>query len=297
MIWLSRRDGSGGLGSLCEQSLALFVIYGLQGDKFFGQYIHSAQDGQLEEKLHHIQVAEDQGAGIAHLVADAIEMRRHLGPVQAGTVVMAQVVAFVHEVQLVEERHGVCKIIFGMFRIAEGVLHPGGERHDEVHAEQGNQHVHDSNSPIVNKDSGEEEVVSRHAPQNSAAVFFVTFGFEVSVGSQAQGGPNVVGKIPQEIQRAGAIVAAGGDGVVGAAVFAMVQADVNGAIQFRNVAVQISEEEFDVAAENSIVFLGEVALAAVGFQVFGAEHPHEALELETVERKIESDGEQEPRFA
>ena len=126
--------------------------------------------------------------------------------------------------------------------------------------------------------------------------FFVTFGFEVSVGSQAQGGPNVVGKIPEEIQRAGAIVAAGGDGVVGAAVFAMVQADVNGAIQFRNVAVQISQEEFDVAAENSIVFLGEVALAAVGFQVFGAEHPHEALELEAVERKIESDGEQEPRF-
>src|ERR1700689_1076092 len=263
MIWLSYGDESGGLGSLCQQSQPFFVIHGLPGDKLICEHIHSAQDGQLEEKLHHIQVAEDQGAGITHLVADAVEMGGHLGPVQAGTVVMAQVVAFVHEVQLVEERHGVCKIIFGMFRIAEGVLHPGGERHDEVHAEQGNQHVHDSNSPIVNKDSGEEEVVSRHAPQNSAAVFFVTFGFEVSVGSQAQGGPNVVGKIPQEIQRAGAIVAAGGDGVVGAAVFAMVQADVNGPVQFRDVAVQICEGEFDVAAENSIGFLGEEALAAV----------------------------------
>src|ERR1700691_5902617 len=288
MIWLSRRDGSGGLGSLCEQSQALFVIHGLPGDKFFGQYIHSAQDGQLEEKLHHIQVAEDQGAGIAHFVADAVEMGGHLGPVQAGTVVMAQVVAFVHEVQLVEERNGICKIIFGMFRVAEGVLHPCGERHDEVHAQQRNQHVHDSNSPIVNKDSGEEEVVSRHAPQNSAAVFFVTLGFEVSVGGQAQGGPYVVGKIPEEIQRAGAIVAAGGDGVVGPAVLAVLQADVDGAIQFRNVAVQISQEEFDVAAENFIVFLGEVALAAVRLQMLGAEHPHEALKLEAVKRKIES---------
>ncbi len=70
---------------------------------------------------------------------------------------------------------------------------------------------------------------------------------------------------------------------------------MNRAIEFRHVAVEESEEEFDVAAENFIVFVREVALAAVRFQMFGAEHPDEALKLGTVERKIEREREPKAR--
>jgi hypothetical protein len=71
----------------------------------------------------------------------------------------------------------------------------------------------------------------------------------------------------------------------------MVEADMNGATQFREVAIQISEKEFDVAAEELIVFPGEVPLGLVPLQVFGAEHSHRALKLGTTQGKIESDGE------
>ena len=69
---------------------------------------------------------------------------------------------------------------------------------------------------------------------------------------------------------------------------------MNRAIKFWNIAIEEAEEEFDVTSEHLVVFVREVALPAVGFQVFGAEHPDEALELETVERKIKSDGKPQP---
>src|SRR4029077_20402794 len=98
------------------------------------------------------------------------------------------------------------------------------------------------------------------------------------------------------MQPASSIIITGGERVVGSAVLFMVEADMNRPIQFGNVAIQISEEEFDVAAEDLVVFLREVALAPVRLQMFGAEHPHKPLKLETVQGKVESDREQESRF-
>ena len=120
----SSRKGPRRLSSLRQQSQSLFVIHGLPRDKFLGKHIHSAQEGQLDEKLHKIQVPKDQGAGLSHLVANPLQMGRHLGPVQARSVVMTEVVSFVHEVHLIKDGHGICKIILGMFRVTEGVLNP-----------------------------------------------------------------------------------------------------------------------------------------------------------------------------
>ena len=53
---------------------------------------------------------------------------------QARTVVMAEVVAFIHEVQLIKQRHGIRKKILGTFRIVESMLHPSSDRRDGVHA-------------------------------------------------------------------------------------------------------------------------------------------------------------------
>jgi hypothetical protein len=64
---------------------------------------------------------------------------------------------------------------------------------------------------------------------------------------------------------------------------------MSGAAQFRSVPIKISQEEFEVAAEDLIVFIRKVAVAPVRLQMAGAEHPDKPLELETVERKIESD--------
>src|SRR6266849_1511770 len=128
----SSRSRSRRLSSLRQQSQSLFVIHGLPRDKFFGKHIHSAKQSQLDEKLHKIQVPKDQGAGLSHLVANPLQMSRHLGPVQPRSVVMTEVVSFVHEVHLIKDGHGICKIIFGILRVTEGVLNPGGDCHDEV---------------------------------------------------------------------------------------------------------------------------------------------------------------------
>lgn len=120
----SSRNGSGRLSSVGQQSQPLFVIHGFPGDKFLGEDMHSAKESQLDEKLHKIQVAKDQGAGLSHLVANALQMSGHLGPVQAGSVVMTEVVPFVHEVHVIKDGHGIYKIILGMFRVTEGVLNP-----------------------------------------------------------------------------------------------------------------------------------------------------------------------------
>ena len=168
------------------------MSHGLPGDKFLGKDIHSAEERQLDEKLHEIHVAEDQRAGLSHLVANAIQMGWHLSPVQAGSMVMAEVVPLVHEVHVIKDGHSIYKIIFGMLRITEGVLNPRGDRHDEVHGEKRNQDVYDSNSPIINKDSGEIDEVSRYSPQHSSLVLYIPFGSEIGVWCEPQGGPNVV---------------------------------------------------------------------------------------------------------
>src|SRR5258707_14007603 len=120
----SSRNGSRRLSSLRQQSQPLFVIRGLPRDKFLGKHIHSAKESQLDEKLHKIQVPKNQGAGLSHLVANPLQMGGHLGPVQARSVVMTEVVSFVHEVHLVKDGHGIYKIILGMFRVTEGMLNP-----------------------------------------------------------------------------------------------------------------------------------------------------------------------------
>jgi hypothetical protein len=76
--------------------------------------------------------SKNQGSGLSD--ANPLQMGRHLGPVQPRSVVMTEVVSLVHEVRLITERHGSCKIILGMFRITEGVLHPSGDCHNEIHA-------------------------------------------------------------------------------------------------------------------------------------------------------------------
>src|SRR6266851_8915640 len=93
--------------SLSQQSQSLLVIHGLPRDKFLGQHIHSTKESQLDEKLHKIQVPKDQGAGLSHLVANPLQMGGHLGPVQARSVVMTEVVSFVHEVHLIKNGHGI----------------------------------------------------------------------------------------------------------------------------------------------------------------------------------------------
>src|SRR6266403_2915006 len=147
-----------------QQSQSLLVIHGLPGDKFLGKHIHSAKEGQLEEKSQKIQVPEDQRASLSHPVANPLEMDRHLGPVKAGTVVMAEVVSFVHEVHLIHNGHGISEIIFRTLRVTESVLDPCGDCVDEIHAEKRNQHEYRPDSPIVNKDSSEVSIVARHSP-------------------------------------------------------------------------------------------------------------------------------------
>jgi hypothetical protein len=151
-------------GPRLQQSQSLLVIHGFPRDKFLCKHIHSAKEGQLEEKSHEIEVPEDQRASLSHPVAYPLEMDWHLGPVEASTVVMAEVVSFVHEVHLIDKGHGISEKIFGTFWVTESVLHPCGDCVDEIHAEKRNQHEHRPNSPIVNKDSSEVSIVARHSP-------------------------------------------------------------------------------------------------------------------------------------
>jgi hypothetical protein len=127
-------------------------------------------------------------------------------------------------------------------------------------------------------------------------VLYIASSFKVGVWGKPQRGPNVVRKIPKEMQWIRSIVANGRGIIVGSAVLFMVETDVNGPTQFWKVPIQISEKEFDVAAEDPIVFLREVPLGAVRLQVFGAEHPDRPLKLGTAQGKIERDHEQKPRF-
>src|SRR6266850_7038718 len=141
-----------------QQSQSLLVIHGLPRDKFLGKHIHSAKEGQLEEKAHKVQVPEDQRASLSHSPANLLEMDWHVGPVKASAVVMTEVVSFVHEVHLTHNGHGISEIILRTFRVTESVLDPCGDCVDEIHAEKRNQHEHRPNSPIVNKDSSEVSI-------------------------------------------------------------------------------------------------------------------------------------------
>jgi hypothetical protein len=69
----------------------------------------------------------------------------------------------------------------------------------------------------------------------------------------------------------------------------MVETHVSRATQFRNVPIQIPQEEFEIAAEDFSAFLRKEALRPVCLQVAGTEHPHKPLELEAVKRKVEND--------
>src|SRR6266566_800973 len=283
-------------GTLRQQGQFLLRIHGLPRDKFLGKHIHSAKEGQLDEKSHKIQVPEDQRASLSHPVADPLEMDWHLGPVEAGTVVMAEVVSLVHEVHLIHNGHGISEIILRTFWVTESVLDPCGDCVDKIHAEKRNQHEHRPNPPIVNKDSSEVSIVARHSPEHASSVLFIAPRFKVGVGSESQDRPNVVREIPQEIESASSIIAHRVPSVVGSAVLSMVETHMSGPAQFRNVPIKVPQEEFEVAAEDFMVFLRKVALAPVCLHVAGAEHPHKPLELETVKRKIESDRQQQPGF-
>ena len=60
------------------------------------------------------------------------------------------------------------------------------------------------------------------------------------------------------MQWTGSIIATRGGIIVGTTVLFMVEADMNGATQFWKVAIEIAEKELDIAAEEFIVFPGEV---------------------------------------
>src|SRR5271165_3569893 len=182
-------------------------------------------------------------------------MRWHLGPVKAGTVVMAEVVSLVHEVHLVHNRNGIYKIIFGMLWITEGVLHPCGDGIDEIHAQKWNQDEQRPNSPVVDKDSCEVSIVARHSPEHALSVLFIASRSKVGVGSNPQDRPNVVREVPEEIEPAGSVVTHICASVVGSAVLSMVKTHVGGPAQFRSVPVQIPQEKFEVAAQYLIVLL------------------------------------------
>lgn len=206
-------------------------------------------------------------------------MGRHFGPVKPSTVVMAEMVPFVHEVHLIYDRHRIREIVLGMIWITESVLDPCGNCIDEIHAEKRNQDEHGPNSPIVNKDNREIRIVAGHSPEHALSILFVMSRPKVGVGSYSQYRPNVTREVPQEIESARSIVAHVAASVVGSAVLSVVQAHMSRPTQFRSVAIQIPEEELKVAAEDLIVFVRKVAVAPVRLQVAGAEHPDKTLEL------------------
>jgi hypothetical protein len=127
-------------------------------------------------------------------------------------------------------------------------------------------------------------------------VLYIASSSEVGVWSKPQRGPNVVRKIAKKMEWIRSIVANGGGIIVGSAVLFMVETDMNGPSQFGQVPIQISEKEFDVAAEEPVVSIREVPLGAMRFQVFSAEHPDRPLKLWTAQREIERDHQQKPRF-
>src|SRR5262249_34796500 len=96
---------------------------------------------------------------------------------------MTEVVSFVHEVDFIQNGHGMRKIILGMFRVIESVLDPCDDCGDEVHAKKRNQHEHGPNSPIVDEDSSEVGPVACYAPEQASSVPLITASRKISVGS------------------------------------------------------------------------------------------------------------------
>ena len=62
----------------------------------------------------------------------------------------------------------------------------------------------------------------------------------------------------------------------------MVKTHMSRPAKFRGVSIQIPKEEFEVTAEDLIVFFRKEAMLTVRLQVAGAEHPHKLLEPKTV---------------
>src|SRR5262249_46836422 len=178
--------------SFRQQSQLLLVSHGLPRDEFPCKHIYSPKEGQIEEKSDKIQVAEDQRPGLSHLVANPLEMDRHLSPMQASSVVMTKMESFVHEVDFIKDRHGMRKVIPWMLRVMEGVLDPCSDSRDEVDAKKRNQHEHGPNSPIVDKNRCEVDIVPRYTPEQASSTPLIAASFEVSVWSNPQNRPNVV---------------------------------------------------------------------------------------------------------
>jgi len=139
------------------------MIHGIPGHKFLSEHIHPAQERQLEEKFEEIQIPEDQRVGLSHPFAKALEMDGHLRPMKTRTVVVAEVVSFIHKVDFIDDGNRICEIIIGLLWVTEGVLNPSGDGIDKVHAENGNHYEAHPNSPVVNKDSDAVTVEARHS--------------------------------------------------------------------------------------------------------------------------------------
>src|SRR5215469_11019623 len=184
-----------------------------------------------------------------------------------------------------------------MLGIAEGVLDPSGDSVDQVHGEHGDEDDEDADLPVVDEDGGAVSVVAEHAGEHTAAILGVALGLEVEEGREAEDSPEIAGHVPEEIEAAGAVEGHGVARVVEAGVFPVVEADVRGAAELGNVAVEVAEEELQVAAEELVEGGREKAAGAVSFQVAGAEHADEALELDAVEGEVEGCDEEEPGFA
>src|SRR6516162_7715288 len=152
-------------------------------------------------------------------------------------------VAFVHEIHVVTEGYGVSKIIVRTPRIVEGVLDPRNHRSDEVDAEQRNQREEQTDAPLVDGERRKENSVTTHPPEQSAAVGRIAARFEIQVRLDSENSPGVPRKIAKEIEAAGAVVVCVETIVLEAAVFAMMQADMDGAIKLRNISVKIPKEE------------------------------------------------------
>ena len=167
------------------------------------------------------------------------------------------------------------------------MLDPRNHRSDEVDTEQRNEREEQPDAPFVDGERRKENNVTTHPPEQSAAVGLIAARFEIQVRLDSENSPGVPRKIAKEIEAAGAVVVCVETIVLEAAVFAMVQPDMDGAIKLGNISVKIPKEEFDVAAKDFTVNAREITLGAVSFEVFDAEYPDEALKPDAVERKVE----------
>ena len=139
------------------------MIQGIPWGEFLRQDIHSSEESQFEEKSEEIQVAKDKRVRFFHPLAQPLEMAGHFGPMETRTVMVTEVVSFIHKVHLVHDSNSVREIIIRPLWVTERVLDPRGDGVDEIHAENRNQYVKHPNSPVVDKDQRAVAVETRHS--------------------------------------------------------------------------------------------------------------------------------------